>query len=73
MIHDAFATPAIWYPGQEPQEFEYELERMMLRSKYTQQWLDGEMSTADYMDMLHYLGVDPVQSAADWAAGIVYL
>ena len=73
MIHDAFATPVIWHPDMEQGEWEYECDRMMARSWLTQQWLDGEMSVFDYMDALHYLGVDPEQAASDWAAGISYL
>lgn len=68
-----FGTPALIYPGQDPEEFEAEVNRMIQRAEITAAWERGEISIFDFMDAMDELGVDIVQAASDWASGIRYI
>ena len=68
-----FETPAIWTPGMDDEEREFELDRMLARSLATKDWLEGRLSTADWMDCMDHYGVNILQAATDWNQGISYI
>lgn len=68
-----FATPAIWVPGMDDLEWQYELDRMLMRSQLTHDFVDGVISPGDYMDGLDDLGINVNAAAKDWEEGVVYL
>ena len=68
-----FATPALIYPGQDPEQFAAEVERMITRAKITAAWERGEIDTITFMDAMDELGVDIIQAAEDWSSGIRYI
>lgn len=73
MTASLFATPALWFPGQEEEETAFEIHRMLRRSLVTAAWERGEMSVADWLDAMDELGVDVMQAHSDWMQGIRYL
>ena len=68
-----FATPALIYPGQDPEEFAYEVQRMIQRAEITAAWEHGEIDIFTFMDAMDELGIDIIQAAEDWSSGIRYL
>ncbi|AFY64682.1 hypothetical protein [Geitlerinema sp. PCC 7407] len=69
----AFETPMIITPDQGPDEFDFELDRMLRRADATRAWQMGQISTADWMDAMDELGVDVIQASTDWAQGVNYI
>lgn len=67
------ATPALFLPGMNQEEWEYELGRMLDRSLATRDFLDGKITPDEFEQALDQFGVDPHQAAADWNEGIYYL
>lgn len=67
------ATPALFLPGMEQEEWEYEVNRMVDRSFATRDFLDGKLTPDEYEQALDQYGVDPRQAADDWESGIYYL
>lgn len=68
-----FATPVIWTPSLEEEEVSDQLSMMIDRAIATCAWIDGEMSTSDFLDLLDYQGIDVYDAVAGWDAGLIYL
>lgn len=69
----AFETPMIITPDQSPDEFEFELARMLRRADATRAWQMGQISTMEWMDAMDELGVDVIQASVDWSQGVNYI
>lgn len=68
-----FATPAIWTSDMNDGEWEWELHKMLERSKLTSDFLACRITPNDFADGLDELGIDVIQASQDWADGLVYL
>lgn len=68
-----FATPAIYLSDMNEQEWQFELDRMLVRSFATRDFVNGKLSPDDYLDLLDETGVDPIGATSDWEQGISYL
>ncbi len=67
------ATPALFLPGMNQQEWDFEVGRMLDRAQATHDFLQGKLSPDEYEQALDQFGVDPRQAAADWDDGKNYL
>lgn len=68
-----FATPAIYFPDMNDPEWQFELDRMMVRSFATRDFVNGILAPDDFLDLLDETGVDPIGAASAWEQGISYL
>ena len=66
-----FATPIIWHLDDE--DIESRLDAMIDRALATDAWLGGEFATTDFLDLLHYQGIDVYDLVDGWDAGLIYL
>jgi hypothetical protein len=67
-----FSTPAIWYPGQSGENLQEEIELMLVRTKWTQAFLVGEIHADTFLDFLDEQGFDIFDLAAnEWSLGDV--
>lgn len=73
VLDEFLATPAIWVPGMDDGDWQDELDRMLVRSRLTHQFVDGDLSPDDYMEGLYELGVDPLLAADCWEEGLSFL
>lgn len=60
------ATPAIWYPGQTDEEVQEEIALMMVRAKYTDAFIKGEIHADTFLDFLNEVGFDVFDLAEGW-------
>ncbi len=60
------ATPAIWTPGMNDQEWEHEIGQMFNRSQAASDFLAGKLTPEEFEMALDDFGVDPYQAAEDW-------
>jgi hypothetical protein len=63
----------LWTPDMENEEVESQLSIMVDRAVATNAWLGGEMPTSDFLDLLHYQGIDVYDLSEGWDAGLIYL
>lgn len=68
-----FATPAIYLPDMNNEEWQEELNKMVVRSLITQKFTSGKITPDDFMDALDFLGVDVISCVDDWNDGLSYL
>lgn len=68
-----FATPVIWYPGLEVEEISDSILAMLDRALVTSQWLQGAVSTSDYLDYVDADGIDVFDLVEGWERGEVNL
>lgn len=59
------ATPALWYPGQDEGEWEFELEQTIARSRVTDAFLNGEVDPDWFLDYLAQDDLDPLEVAEE--------
>ncbi len=69
----ALATPIILEANPSPAQLKFEWERMITRSRATDQFVRGELSLSDWEEILDACGVDVIQADHDWALGLGYL
>lgn len=55
------------------EEVESQLQAMLRRAVATSAWLGGEMPTGDFLDLLHYQGIDVYDLSLCWDVGLYYL
>jgi len=67
------ATPALFVPSMNTEEWEQELTFMFDRSMATHDFLDGKITPDEFEQALDQFGVDPWQAAQDWENGRSYL
>ena len=67
------ATPAIWRPGMDDKEWEFELNRSVDRSIAAHAFLSGNLTPDEFEMALDEFGIDPLQAAEDWEQGKTYL
>ena len=72
-LADQIATPALWYPGIDPQEWEYELNRQINRATAEQDLLDERITYDEFEEIIEANGIDPIQAFNDWSNGINYV
>jgi hypothetical protein len=70
-MDEFFSIPLIVPPADEG-DFQVEAELLFKRSLATRDWLNGELSTNDFMDLLDTQNLDIIQIASDWSNGITY-
>jgi hypothetical protein len=68
-----FATPVIWHPLLEDEEISDSIDAMIDRALYTEQWLQGAVSTSDYLDYVDADGIDVFDLVEGWERGEVNL
>lgn len=68
-----FAIPAIWTPDMNDGEWQDELDRMLLRSRLTHEFVSGNLSPNDFMDGLNDLNIDVYTVEDYWANGVSLL
>lgn len=61
------ATPGIWYPGQSDEEFEEEIQLMLLRSQATKAFIEGEIDADFFLNFLHESGIDIFAASEEWS------
>jgi len=62
-LHTLFATPAIYVPGE---NWEEEVEKMLLRSLATDKFLAGEMDAETFCDLLDEHQIDVKDLVTAW-------
>lgn len=67
------ATPALFLPGMNLEEWVHECDRMVDRAFATRDFLDGKLTPDEFEQALDQFGVDPRQAAQDWDGGIFYI
>lgn len=72
-LDDFLAIPALWTPGMSEEQWQQELDRMLLRSQATQQFVDGTLSPDDFADVLAETGCNPHEVAELWEDGVSLL
>lgn len=60
------ATPALWYPGQTDQEWQEELDAMIVRSRMTSDFLQGRIDAETFLDFLAETYCNPFDVAEEW-------
>lgn len=68
-----FATPIIRVPGQTPEEWQAEMDKMFARSKLTNDFIDGKVSPTDFCDLLSDHSINPYDCLDDWEEGVQYI
>lgn len=63
------ATPGIWYPEQSNEEFEEEIELMLLRSQATKAFIEGEVDADFFLNFLHESGINVFEASEEWNLG----
>ena len=58
--------PAIWYPGQEKEQWQQQLDDLWIRVHLHQQWLDDKLPTDCFLDHCHQTGIDPFSLVDLW-------
>lgn len=72
-LADQIATPALWYPGMDAEEWRFELDRQINRAMAERDLLDGKISYEDFEEIIEANGVDPIQAFEDWVNGLNYV
>lgn len=67
------ATPIIVTPEMSGAEFEYEFERMMMRSTATAEFVAGRIDTEDFIEALYDGGVHIDAALRDWSHGMTFM
>lgn len=68
-----FATPALYFPDMNNEEWEFELERMFQRTMLTREFVENKLTPDQYGQALDSLGIDIIQATTDWDNALVYL
>ena len=63
-------TPLIIVPNMSLDEIELEIDKLFLRQQTTQAWLNNQVSTSDFLDLLDEQGFDVEDLINIWDAGI---
>ena len=66
-----FETPFIWTPGISLDEVEFEIDQMIDRAYARDAWLDGQISTSDFLDLLHDQDIDVFDLVDCWENQII--
>lgn len=72
-LADQIATPALWYPGMDAQEWEFELDRQIARAHAEKDLLEGRITYSEFEEIIEAYGVDPIQAYSDWSSGLSYV
>jgi hypothetical protein len=65
-------TPAIWLPEMSQSDWEKEVERMIIRTYATRDFLEGTISFDEFEEVLDFTGLDPIKCNEDWVNGTTY-
>ena len=66
----SFNTPLIIVPNMSLDEIELEIDQLFLRKETTQAWLNNQLSTSDFLDLLDEQGFNVEDLINVWDAGI---
>lgn len=72
-LNEALATPILWTPNRSQEEWEMEVQKMVERSRSTNDMLSGKISFEDFLDVLNDSYIDVDACLQDWERGISYL
>lgn len=64
-----FSTPAIYTPNMSEEDWALELERMVLRTFLTRDFVDGKIPPSVFEEGLFELGLNPYICAENWEEG----
>jgi hypothetical protein len=67
------ATPIIWTPNMESEQWDFEVQKMVERSQATNDMLAGVISFDDFCEVLNDSYIDVDACLDDWEQGISYL
>lgn len=68
--YQILATPVIWTPEQD--DFEAQVEAMMIRSMATRDFLDGQLTPDQFENALAETGWNPYECADTWNEGYTF-
>ena len=66
------ATPAIWIPDMNQQEWDYQVDCMIERSLAARALIDGQITPDEFEQAIDQYGVDVIQMRKDWDRGVHY-
>lgn len=66
------SRPALWYPGMDEQEWEFEIEQMLSVALGKHLLLKGDINFNQYEDLLNENGLNPIDAIEDWSEGRFY-
>ncbi len=72
-IERLLATPAIWTPNSEDEEIGVQIERMVIRSFATRDFLEGKITYDDLLCLLAEHDIDAAATDEGWQEGLVFL
>lgn len=65
-----FNTPIIWTPNREGEKLQQEIDDMFFRAFATQKWLDNELETDTFLDILDSQKIDVYDLVSVWESGV---
>lgn len=66
------SRPALWYPGMDEQEWDFEIEQMLAVALGKHLLLKGDLNFNQYEDLLNENGLNPIDTIEDWSEGRFY-
>ncbi|MCU0534233.1 MAG: hypothetical protein MUD14_10100 [Hydrococcus sp. Prado102] len=72
-LNRLLATPILWTPNMESSQWESEVQKMVERSRATNDMLAGKISFDDFCEVLNDSYIDVDACLDDWERGISYL
>ena len=65
-----FNTPIIWTPNLSGEELQAQIDDMFFRAYATQKWLNGELETDTFLDILDSQKIDVYDLTFLWESGV---
>ena len=65
-----FNTPVIWTPNLEGDELQAEIDDMFFRAYATKKWIQGELETDTFLDILDSQKIDVYDLVKLWESGV---
>jgi hypothetical protein len=72
-LETALATPMLWYPGQDPEEAQYQAALMVERAVAVRAFIDGKITWDDYLCLLEEHRINAIEAHRGWEEGLRYL
>lgn len=69
-MSEPFATPLIWTPSTEAEEIQSQIDDMFFRAFATQEWLQGQLETDVFLDILDSHKIDVYDLVSLWESGV---
>ena len=65
-----FNTPIIWTPNLQGEELQAQIDDMFFRAYATQKWLNNELETDTFLDILDSQKIDVYDLVNVWESGV---